>query len=219
MQHSSCKARSQARQSTAPQTAPCCGQVLHWSLRPSEISCAHWKPLSSHRGSCGISGTVAVTVSVTTELWSAAHPTQSWPAEQLTQLGKPFATGGAGPALWLGHAMKGPMAAGTWLQDGSCPRKAVWFLGCFQQIPHHIPRLGALSLPHSRLTTAAVPRPPHGSPVQARRPRCLSQPAPAAAEPPPPSSGAAAMQKEQPRRRLAQAQLPRRAGTGGGCRP
>lgn len=99
-----------------------------------------------------------------------------------------------------------------------------WLLECFHQCPQDAPAAGQHPARCSR--PAALPS---GHSGRARATPAQPSPASTAVLPPsplrllqsrpPPGSGAAAMQKEQPRCRLAQAQLPPRAGRGGGCRP
>lgn len=136
---------------------------------------------------------------------------------------KPFARGGAGPALLLSHTVKGPVAAG---RDKPSP---------FSQEGRVAPGVLSLDAPHQSLQQeASTPLcvvcsarvspqlPCKGHPSAAQHTRhggAASSPLRLLQSHPPPTSGAAAMQKEHPRCRLAQAQLPPRAGRGGGCRP
>lgn len=122
-------------------------------------------------GHCGSLASVT-----TTELRSAAHPTQTWPAKQLTQLGEAFCQRKSSKEL--GHALKGPVAAGTWSQKRTSPplspRLAGGSWSAFSTVPR-IPQqqLGVDALQHSRLATAAVQGPPQRSPVQPARLCCL----------------------------------------------
>lgn len=122
-------------------------------------------------GHCGSLASVT-----TTELRSAAHPTQTWPAKQLTQLGEAFCQRKSSKEL--GHALKGPVAAGTWSQKRTSPplspRLAGGSWSAFSTVPRiHQQQLGVDALQHSRLATAAVQGPPQRSPVQPARLCCL----------------------------------------------